>query len=91
MKVPEYMATGLAVVAPRTPNLRDLIVDGEDGALFDGDDVSSLAATIGTLIDDARARARLGENARRTIVSRRTWDHNASRVLEFMTERRACA
>ena len=91
MKVPEYMAAGLAVVAPRTPNLADLITDGQDGLLFTAEDVMDLASTLQRLVRDDGLRARLGRAARATIVTRRTWEHNAARVLDLVKERRACA
>jgi len=90
MKVPEYMATGLAVAAPRTPNLRDLIADGDTGVLFEADDAASLAATLGSLVGDRALRARLGARARQAVITGRTWDHNAIRVLDLMKEIRAC-
>lgn len=91
MKVPEYMAVGLPVVAPRTPNLADLIVDGQDGLLFKADDAADLAGVLKRLVDDEQVRLRLGGAARDTIVNRRTWAHNAARVLDLVKELRACA
>jgi glycosyltransferase involved in cell wall biosynthesis len=91
MKVPEYMACGVAVVAPRTPNLEDLISDGRDGSLFEAESVPALARALARLIDDQALRRQLGAAARASIVNGRTWDHNAARVLDQLHARRACA
>jgi glycosyltransferase involved in cell wall biosynthesis len=91
MKVPEYMACGVAVVAPRTPNLEDLIQDGKDGCLFEAESVRALSETLAHLVDDRSARVRLGAAARTAIVGGRTWEHNAARVLGHLSARRACA
>jgi glycosyltransferase involved in cell wall biosynthesis len=90
MKVPEYMATALAVAAPRTPNLRDLIRDGDTGLLFAEDDAASLAYTLGCLVNDGAMRARIGHNARHAIVNGRTWEHIAASLLDFTKDLRAC-
>ncbi len=91
MKVPEYMATGLAVVAPRADNLTDLITDTHDGLLFTPGDADDLARVLGRLVDDASLRAGLSRAARDTILTRRTWPHNAARVLDLAGGLRACA
>jgi glycosyltransferase involved in cell wall biosynthesis len=88
MKILEYMATGLAVVAPHMPNLEDLISDGVDGILFKAEDVHELANSLATLVRDQALRIRLGENARASVVCRRTWQHNARRVLDLVSQLR---
>lgn len=86
MKILEYMATGVAVVAPHMPNLQDLISDGVDGILFKAEDAHELANSLATLVKDRALRIRLGENARASIVCRRTWQHNARRVLDLVAQ-----
>jgi len=86
MKILEYMATGLAVVAPHMPNLQDLISDGVDGILFKAEDAHELANSLATLVKDQALRIRLGENARASIVCHRTWQHNARRVLDLVAQ-----
>ena len=84
MKILEYMAAGLAVVAPHMPNLQDLISDGVNGILFEAENADKLAASLRSLITDPGFRIRLGENARATVVTSRTWQHNARRVLDLV-------
>jgi glycosyltransferase involved in cell wall biosynthesis len=84
MKILEYMATGLPVIAPHMPNLQDLISDGVDGILFKAEDPHELAKSLTTLVKDRALRIRLGENARDTIVGRRTWLHNAKQIFDLV-------
>jgi glycosyltransferase involved in cell wall biosynthesis len=81
MKIPEYMAAGVTVVAPRMPNIQDLVTEGEDGVLFEPDDVADLASALRLLVHDPLRRRKLAEAARRTVIAGRTWRHNAERVL----------
>jgi glycosyltransferase involved in cell wall biosynthesis len=46
MKLPEYMAVGVAVVAPLMANITDLIVDGKTGLLFEPKNQDSLTVTL---------------------------------------------
>jgi glycosyltransferase involved in cell wall biosynthesis len=84
MKVLEYMAAGLAVVAPRLPNLQDLITDGVNGVLFQPENIDDLSATLFSLICDAQRREQLGQSARAIVLGGRTWRHNAARVIELV-------
>lgn len=81
MKVSEYMATGIAVIAPRMPNLQDLIEDGVDGILFEPENVSELANALIILAADPARRLRLAQRARLSVLAGRTWLHNAARIL----------
>lgn len=84
MKVPEYMATGIAVVAPRMPNLQDLIADGVNGVLFQPENIDDLALTLLSLIRDPKTRCQLGQRARTAVIANRTWRHNAARIIELV-------
>ncbi|HJZ68622.1 MAG TPA: glycosyltransferase family 4 protein [Blastocatellia bacterium] len=81
-KLFEYMATGKAIVASRLGQIGEVIVDGENGLLVEPGDARSLAKAIERLSQDAAVRARLGSAARRTVLDRYTWKHNAARVFE---------
>ncbi|HUR28161.1 MAG TPA: glycosyltransferase, partial [Planctomycetota bacterium] len=90
LKLHEYMAAGLAVVAPDQPNLREVLVHGENAWLVRPDDAGALEAALIALAADARLRARLGAAARRTIAERDlTWRGNAARVVREIESLRA--
>lgn len=81
LKLFEYMAAARAVVAPSTPNIREILTDGTDALLVQPDDPDALWQGIVQLADDAALRTRLGEGARNTLQTRDyTWDGNARRV-----------
>jgi glycosyltransferase involved in cell wall biosynthesis len=82
LKLIEYMAAGLAVIAPDQPNLREVLADGENGLLFPVGDGPALRSRLEQLAADPALRRRLGERARATVVERDlTWRANAQRVL----------
>lgn len=83
LKLFEYLARGVAVIAPRQPNLEEIVEDGESALLFDADQDEAFAASLTRLAEDRELRLRLGEGGRRRIVEGGyTWPGNAARVVE---------
>lgn len=89
MKLLEYMAMGLAVVAPSLDNIRDLVTDDTNGLLFTPGDSGSLAAVLRRLSGDESLRQRLGRSARLTVEQERNWRLNAERVIMLVSGRPA--
>ena len=92
LKVYEYMAAGLPVVASRIGQIADAIRDGESGLLCPPGDAENIAYALGRLAADAALRTRLGAEARRQVLAQRTWGAVAERILllaiESLRERR---
>lgn len=84
MKLLEYMAMGLAVLAPAADNIRDIVDDGADGLLFTEAD-SSLEARLLELAGSDALRRRLGARARDKVLQQRNWRSIAARVLSGAT------
>ena len=84
-KLFEYMASARPIVASRLGQIADIIADGENGLLVEPGDSDALARAIERLARDEALRARLGEAARRTVIERYTWKHNAARVFDAMS------
>lgn len=81
LKLMEYLVLGKAILAPGTPNLREVLTDGDNALLFDGDAAGALEAALTRLCHDPDLRARLAEGARATIGRLDlTWMGNARRV-----------
>jgi glycosyltransferase involved in cell wall biosynthesis len=81
LKLFEYMALGKAVVAPRSPNIEEILTDGENALLFPPGDTAAFEECVTRLYRDDALRTRLGAAARRTIVEGGyTWDENARRL-----------
>ncbi len=81
LKLHEYMAAELALVAPDQPNLREVLEPGRNALLFPPGDGAALTAALGRLCADPALRAQLGRAARATVVERDlTWRGNARRI-----------
>ncbi|HVT44368.1 MAG TPA: glycosyltransferase family 4 protein [Thermoanaerobaculia bacterium] len=83
LKVYEYMAAGLPVVASRIGQLEQLIDDGVNGFLCTPGDTAAFAETILRLARTPQLRERVGSSARRHVLGSHTWDSVARRVLEL--------
>lgn len=82
LKLFEYMALGKAIVAPDTPNIREVLQHEQSALLFDADAPDGLAAGVERLCSDAVLRRRLGAAARDDVLRRGlTWERNAERVV----------
>jgi len=84
LKVLEYMAAGLPVIASRIGQIEELIEHGATGWLVPPGDVSALATALLQLrATPVSARERLGAAARRHVLTHHTWDAVAQRILEL--------
>jgi glycosyltransferase involved in cell wall biosynthesis len=72
LKIFEYMAVGLPVVAPASARIPQLIEHGREGLLYDPADPAALARTLEQLTD-APLRASLGAAARERAVREYSW------------------
>jgi glycosyltransferase involved in cell wall biosynthesis len=79
LKVFEYMASGLPVVAPDVPRLRALIGEGDGGLLYDSANPTALADTIERL-RDATVRADLARSARARAVRLFSWEAHCQQL-----------
>jgi glycosyltransferase involved in cell wall biosynthesis len=81
LKLFEYMAAGLASIAPDQANLREVLEHERNALLVAPGDGAALAAALERLGRDGALRARLGAAARATVLERDlTWRGNARRV-----------
>jgi glycosyltransferase involved in cell wall biosynthesis len=83
LKVYEYMAAGLPVVASRLGQLEGLIQDGINGLLCPAGDAVALSAALGLLREEPQLRRRLGEAARASVLRHHTWKAVVSRILRL--------
>lgn len=68
----EAMASGLPVVAPRAGGVLDHVVDGENGLLFDKDDVYAMVAAVRVLVVNPPRVGQMAAAARRH-AERQSW------------------
>jgi glycosyltransferase involved in cell wall biosynthesis len=73
LKIFEYMAVGLPVVAPALPRLARLIEHGREGLLYSTEDARGLDRAIQDLADP-ELRKRMGAAARARVVRDFSWE-----------------
>ncbi len=66
----EAMSAGCVVVGSDTPPVREMLTDGENGLLVDFHDAGALAAKVAGVLAERGDHARLGQNARKSVVER---------------------
>ncbi|MFT3942627.1 MAG: glycosyltransferase family 4 protein [Ancrocorticia sp.] len=81
LKVYEYMAAGLPVVASDIGEIPGLLEGGECGMLVRPGDVGALAAALDRLASDAELRRQLGHRARQAAQVKHDWQVRVERVL----------
>jgi glycosyltransferase involved in cell wall biosynthesis len=81
LKVYEYMAAGLPVVASRIGQLATLIRHEVTGLLCPPGDPEALAAALDRLRREPALRSRLGQAARTEILGKHTWQAVVRQVL----------
>jgi glycosyltransferase involved in cell wall biosynthesis len=84
LKLAEYLAAGLPVVAPAKGQLPERLTDGVDAVVVDPDDTMALSAALCRLRDDPEERARLGKGARAAAEAEWSWDHQIGRVIDAL-------
>jgi glycosyltransferase involved in cell wall biosynthesis len=82
----EAAANKLAIVATTGGAIPELFTDGETALLVSPGDVDALRGTLQKLIDDPELRRRLGDNASRMPILKRTWEE-AAREVESVVAR----
>jgi len=81
LKVIEYLALGRAIVAPRTPNITEILSDGKNAILFSESDAAEMQSAFESIMKDKQHRDSLQRAAIESIHTLGlTWSRNASRV-----------
>jgi glycosyltransferase involved in cell wall biosynthesis len=83
LKLFEYMACGIPVVAAGLGQIAEIIRAGETGLLYSPGDLDQLAAQCERLLADANLRQAMGRQAAAVVGRQFTWDHNAARVVQL--------
>jgi glycosyltransferase involved in cell wall biosynthesis len=84
LKLFEYLALGKPVIAPRQPNIEEVLADGDNALLFEASEPGAFEHTLTRLCADVTLRGRLAASAAATIDRLDlTWLGNAKRVTEL--------
>jgi glycosyltransferase involved in cell wall biosynthesis len=93
LKIFEYMACGLPVVAPRIERLTHIVRDGREGLLYDVADRDGLADSLARL-SSGDLRRELGAAARARAVEQFSWQSHCRQLDEAIRaarDRKPCA
>lgn len=86
----EALACGKAVIATSIGGSKEIIGSGKDiGVLVPPRDPEALAGAIIRFLEDPKMIAMFGENARKAVVSRFTWEGVAKETLEVYEHARS--
>jgi glycosyltransferase involved in cell wall biosynthesis len=80
MKLVEYMASGIAIIASDNGQISQVIRDGVNGLLVPAGDVDALTGALERLVNDPPLRQRLGRQARLDAVQNYSWDQYLLRL-----------
>lgn len=85
LKLFEYMASGIPIVASALPVFQEILTDGRNAIFFEPSNPHSLAAAIKKLVDSPGLAERIGDTARED-AKHYTYDKRAEKIIEFMDE-----
>lgn len=84
LKLFEYMASGRPILAPDYAPIREVIVDGSTGLLFNPSDPRDLAEKCRLLLRDPELASKLALNAKRALIECFTYSARADRVVSSL-------
>lgn len=82
LKIYEYMAAGIPIVASRTGQVQQIVKHGVTGLLYEPDDIPGLCNALGLLRRDPQLRRQLGKAGRAWVMRGHGWDAVLERALE---------
>jgi glycosyltransferase involved in cell wall biosynthesis len=82
-KMFEYWACGLPVIASDLPPIRQFLVDGQHGCLFDPKKPAALAERIAFLMSHPQQAEALGQNGRRMVETQWNNESQTDALLDF--------
>ncbi|MFA5830723.1 MAG: glycosyltransferase family 4 protein [Candidatus Paceibacterota bacterium] len=83
MKLFEYMASGVPIVASDLPSIRE-ILNEKNSFLVQPDDASALANGIKKVLADATGAREIANRARRDVAEY-SWEKRAEKILKFIS------
>jgi glycosyltransferase involved in cell wall biosynthesis len=89
LKIFEYMAAGLPIVASNVGQISELIVHGKSGMLVTPGHTDELSEALIELANRPDLCQRLGDHAKRFVDERFTWNSVVTRILRIAAELRS--
>jgi len=82
----EAMSCSIAVVSTPVGYIKDYIKNSYNGLFFNKQNSYELSKNLAVLLDDEKLRAKIGENARKTIIEFYNWDKTIKGIEESLKE-----
>jgi glycosyltransferase involved in cell wall biosynthesis len=83
IKLFEYMAAGIPIIASDFPLWRQWLVGHECGLFVRPDDIDAIATAIEWIMEHPDAAARMGQNGRSIVLETFNWEVEEKRLLAF--------
>ncbi len=83
LKIYEYMAAGLPVVASRTGDIPSIVEDLHTGLLVEPGSILSLTQALKTLVYNSAMRREMGARARKAASDGHSWESVISRIYSI--------
>jgi glycosyltransferase involved in cell wall biosynthesis len=84
LKMFEYMAVGSVIVAPDSPNIREILSD-KTALFFDKDDQASFIEQLVYAIENIEKKEALRDAVKQSVLDKQfVWQKNAKRVVELV-------
>jgi glycosyltransferase involved in cell wall biosynthesis len=87
-----FLEAGLAgkpSIGTNSGGIPEAVIDGETGILVPEADIKELASALKRVLGDEALGKRLGENARRRVLTEFTWEETTRRLVQIMSKRAA--
>jgi len=84
LKIFEYMAVAIPIVAPRQPAIEEIITDGNEGLLFSPDDANDLSEKIMILLTNKKLSDTLSKNAKQKAYLNFTYEQRAKKIHDII-------
>lgn len=83
VKLFEFMACGIAPIAPDFLPIREVLEPGETGWMFKAGDLDAAVRSVLTFSQDSVALTRVGQAARAYVSEHRQWRNNVTQLVQF--------
>jgi glycosyltransferase involved in cell wall biosynthesis len=86
VKMFEYMAAGIPVIASDFPLWREIVVGNQCGVCVDPMDPAAIAQAIDYLVLNPDVARQMGENGRRAVLDKYNWSVEETKLLNLYTQ-----
>jgi glycosyltransferase involved in cell wall biosynthesis len=83
VKMFEYMAAGIPVIASDFPLWREIVLGNQCGLCVDPMDPTAIAKAIDFLVIHPAEARQMGENGRRAVLERYNWSVEQAKLLTY--------